>query len=89
MRRQREHIEKSNVLAVKNSLKVICVSDVHLVTIEMKYAIFVLGVFAISAIVSARPNDLKNVYVEDNVSTRILFFFRFRNYARSFPVSVI
>ncbi|XP_065206233.1 glycine-rich protein 1-like isoform X2 [Planococcus citri] len=32
----------------------------------MKFAIFVLGVFAYSAIVSARPNDIKNVFVEDN-----------------------
>lgn len=43
-------------------------TNVHRVTIEMKYAIFVLGVFAFSAIVSARPgpNDLKNVFIEDN-----------------------
>lgn len=32
----------------------------------MKFAIFVLGVFATSAIVSARPNDMKNVFIEDN-----------------------
>ncbi|KAL6954861.1 hypothetical protein U1Q18_047492 [Sarracenia purpurea var. burkii] len=32
----------------------------------MKFAIFVLGVFATSAIVSARPNDNKNVFIEDN-----------------------
>lgn len=41
-------------------------TNVYLVAIDMKCAIFVLGVFATSAIVSARPNDIKNVFVEDN-----------------------